>query len=93
MFVWSQNPKKLKPNPLSGPKTRSSGKKLFHLKRPRTEKFKRSFAYRGPKKWNNLPVEFHQMPDKWSYKAKIDGWVTKKANSANLNSADITLLM
>ena len=87
MFVWPQDPKRLKPKPLSGPKMRSTRKKLFKLKRPRTEKFRKSFAYTGPKKWNQLPVEFHQLSDKWSYKAQIGTWITRKANWADITNA------
>ena len=35
-----------------GVKTRSSKKKLLKLKKPNTEKFKKSLTYLGPKTWN-----------------------------------------
>ena len=42
-----------------GVKTRSQYKKLFRIRKPKTEKFKKSLAYAGPKKWNDLPSDLH----------------------------------
>ena len=59
-------------------KTRSSSKKTLKVKRPRTEKFKRSLAYIGPVKWNALPSAFHHTQTKSAYKSKVDGWIKLK---------------
>ena len=45
-------------------RTRSSNKLLLKIKRPRTEKFKKSLAYRGPKKWNGLSEGYHHTPSR-----------------------------
>ena len=50
-------------------RTRSSKNILLKVKLPRTEKYKKSLAYLGPKKWNDLSEDFHSMPSKASYKA------------------------
>ena len=62
-------------------KTRSSNKTLLKVKRPRTEKFKRSLAYVGPHKWNALPERFHHAQTKMAYKAMVRDWVILKAIS------------
>ena len=36
----------------------------MRIRRPKTEKYKKSLAYRGPKEWNVLPVEFHLAQDR-----------------------------
>ena len=40
-------------------RTRSQKKTLLKIKRPYTEKYKNSLSYKGPKKWNSLPIELH----------------------------------
>ena len=45
-------------------KTRSSNKLLLRIKRPHTEKCKKSLAYRGPKTWNGLTEIFHSTHSK-----------------------------
>ena len=42
-------------------RTRSQHKKLFKLRKPKTEKYKRSLAYRGPNKWNELPSDLYYL--------------------------------
>ena len=42
-----------------GVRTRSDDKKLVRIRKPRTEKYRKSLAYRGPKKWNNLSEDLH----------------------------------
>ena len=59
--------------------TRSSKKLLLKTRRPRTEKFKKSLAYRGPKSWNALPAEFHLAQTKVKYKSLITNRVNSKA--------------
>ena len=59
----------------------SQSKKLLKIKCPKTEKFKKSLAYRGPNKWNNLPVHLHNLPIrnmvKLQIRAELNGAVTK----------------
>ena len=62
--------------------TRSSRKKLLKIKRPCTEKFKRSLAYVGPLKWNALPEGFHHTLTKAAYKAKVCDWIRDRARAA-----------
>ena len=87
MYSWSQDPQKLKTIRSGGPRTRSTKKKLLKLKRPRTERFKKSFAYMGAKKWNQLPAEFHEALDKKSYRTHVSRLVTCKA--AGLNESGV----
>ena len=63
-------------------KTRSSNKILMKVKRPCTEKFKRSLAYVGPQKWNALPERFHHTQSKVAYKTLVRNWVNTKAMAA-----------
>ena len=60
-------------------KTRSADKILIRVKRPYTEKFKKSLAYSGPKKWNLLPSNLQNTPIKYKFKALASGWVNQKA--------------
>ena len=64
--------------------TRSSCKTLFKLKKPRTEKFKKSLVYKGKVKWNELPLEFHQSASKAMYKLMIQRHITTKSFKPNL---------
>ena len=59
MFDQACTGKHLKKRRLTGVKTRSQNKKLLHLCKPNTEKFKKSLAYRGPRRWNSLPDQYH----------------------------------
>ena len=52
-------------------KTRSHNKKLLKICRPKTEKFKNSLAYRGPKKWNSLPEQYHHVTTRQQFNCKI----------------------
>ena len=62
--------------------TRSCRKKTLKVKRPKTEKFKKSLAYLGPHKWNALPLDLHQATDRWEYKRLARNWVNQKALAA-----------
>ena len=61
MYDMSQIESNLKGNRKVGVQTRSQNKKLKKTKKPHTERFKRSLAYRGPKRWNGLPHQLHYM--------------------------------
>ena len=60
-------------------RTRSQSKKLLLLKRPRTEKFKKSVAYTGPSKWNLLPASMQHVNTKGTFKALVAKWVEDKS--------------
>ena len=59
--------------------TRSSKKKLFKIKRPRTEKFKKSLAYMGPKKWNKLPEDLQHTVSKVEFKARVHERINRRS--------------
>ena len=71
-------------------KTRSSNKLLLRIKRPHTEKFKKSLAYRNPKKWNGLTEKFHSTHSKSKYKSLVMSWIEAKA-TANENNGNGSL--
>ena len=88
MYDWSLDPSRLKTRPKDAVKTRSSNKRLIKLKKTNSEKFKKSLAYRGPRKWNGLPVKFHTATTKVPYKSLVDKWITQKSNAnANANAS------
>ena len=68
-------------------KTRSSNKVLLKIKRPNSEKFRKSLAYTGLKRWKSLPAEFHKTEDKPSFKNMVSDRVTRKA-FLNVSIAD-----
>ena len=79
MFDHSQDLNNLKSGGSLGVMTRSSRKKLMKIKRPKTEKFKKSLAYHGPKRWNELSEDFHNILDKPSFKSRARSLVEGKA--------------
>ena len=89
MYTWANDPSRLKYKSVPGPRTRFTKKTLLTVNRPRTEKFKKSFAYLGPKKWNHLPVEVHesyQLQDKGNYRTHISRSMVKKAGATGNSS-------
>ena len=62
--------------------TRSQKKRLLKVKRPKTEKFKKSLTYKGPSAWNSLTVDLHYVEDKFAFKNLVGQWVTQKALNA-----------
>ena len=82
MFDQAQIPDLLKVKMTHMVKTRSSCKKTLKIKRPRTEKFKKSLAYLGPKKWNILPEELHHVQSKHAYKILVHNLVIKRSENA-----------
>ena len=79
MYDMAQISTNLKPKSKSSVKTRSSSKVLLRVKRLRTNKFSRSMAYTGPKNWNNLTADFHNVTTKSKYKTMVSDCVTRKA--------------
>ena len=56
----------------SNVRTRSHKKKNLKIKKPNTERFRRSIAYRGPKLWNLLSQEVQCCDNYLEFKNKID---------------------
>ena len=83
MYDWSLDPIKLKAKRGEGVTTRSCNKKLMRTKKPMTEKFKKSLAYFGPKKWNALSDKFHQAPTKGNFKVLVRDLVRRRATGIN----------
>ena len=79
MYDISQTPSLQKQRPAHAVRTRSHKKRLLKVKRPNTEKFKKSFAYRGPKKWNSLPENFHATQTKITFKTLVANRVKERA--------------
>ena len=52
---------------------------MLKLKRPYTEKFKKSLTYQGPKIWNRLPEGFHHASTKKTCKLLVNKLVSNKA--------------
>ena len=71
MFDLAQNDSNLKKLCNLGVKTRSHNKKLLKIRKPVTEKFKKSTAYKGPKNWNELPEEFHHLDTRKQFSGKM----------------------
>ena len=80
MYDWSQEESKLKVKPVNSVVTRSQAKKLLKIKKPYTEKYKKSIAYRGPKKWNKLPANFHETTTKAFFKRLVESRIIKQSN-------------
>ena len=79
VYDWSKNKGNLKVKPVNSVVPRSQAKKLFKIKKPYTEKFKKSIAYRGPRKWNLLPLDFHESATKPAFKHLVKCRVAKKS--------------
>ena len=79
MFDRAQTEASLRKPSKSAIKTRSQSKKLLMLKRPRTEKFKKSLAYAGPTKWNLLPEAVQHECSKDTFKVLVAKWVGDRA--------------
>ena len=79
MYDWSRNPDNLKKKSKKLMATRSGAKKTMKIKKPNTEKFKHSLAYRGPKKWNSLSADMHQLVSKPEFKAASAKLVHRKS--------------
>ena len=85
MYDWAKDSTKLKVKSTYSIKTRSHNKRMLFVKRPKTESFKRSFAYQGPRKWNRLAEAFHQAATKESYKLLIGGMIGRKVLRQDLS--------
>ena len=90
VYDWSLDKNKLKCKPKGSVSTRSQDKRLIKVKKPVTEKFKRSLAYRGPFKWNKLPVNYHKAPSKTAFKMLIEKKMSLRSE-ANIQLNNSTL--
>ena len=81
MYDMSRQKKNVKCNKRLGVVTRSQGRKLLRLPRPKTEKLKKSLTYRGPKKWNILPGEIQNLDSRTEFKSKVQIYVEQKAQA------------
>ena len=79
MFDQALNSINHKQRPATAVTTRSQSKKLLKIKRPYSERFKKSLAYNGPKSWNALPERFHHTQIKGAFKSAISTWICKRA--------------
>ena len=82
MYGRSNRPDSLVNKSGKGVTTRCQKKKMMKIKKPRTDKFKKSSAYRGPKDWDSLTAYMHQVADKITFKRMLKDWVTQKALKA-----------
>ena len=89
MYDQVQIPSLLKSKSSYRIKTRSSNKLTLQVKRPYTERFKKSLAYKGPKKWNALPESFHHVASKKTFKSMIEKRISDKARVADLGVSSI----
>ena len=80
MFTKRDDKAYLKARRRQGVETRSNKKKNFIVRKPITEKFKRSVSYLGPKAWNALPLLAQTAPNINVFKSKINVLVNKKKN-------------
>ena len=78
MYDWSQDPVRLKLKNKSSIVTRSGSRKLLRVRRPKTERFKRSLSYAGPKRWNALPQHLTLAPTKPLFKSLATDWANKR---------------
>ena len=83
MFDMAQTRGNLKTIRESGVKTRSQNKKLVKIRKPITEKFKKSLTYRGPKRWNDLPESFHHLNSRSLFNDRIKRRVVKTDKTGN----------
>ena len=82
MYDQAQNTDMLRSRNASAVRTRTSNKKLLKVRRPRTESFRKSLAYVGPKKWNQLQEVFHHTQSKQTYKMLVNQMLWDKSIKA-----------
>ena len=91
MFDKAGVPGNLKCQRSTGMSTRSSVKKLLKIRRPRTEKYKKSLSYAGPRIWNALPSNIQQAESRADFKCKIRAHMEiKSLGASKVNLLDAT---
>ena len=88
MFDLSFDPEYVKTS-RSTVTTRSQNKRLLKVKRPKTEKFKKSLAYKGPTKWNALPVDYHNLVTKTLFKQRVKMRFAKRTQTETKSKNDV----
>ena len=90
MYDVSNEVDRIQPPRTEGVSTRSSNKKMLKVKKPRTEKFKKSFSYVGPKKWNLLPKSIQLTDSRTDFKTQIKAYIElkSKANALLVDEVD-----
>ena len=92
IYDWSLVKGKLKSKSKGALSTCSQDKRLIKLKKPITEKFKKSLAYRGPSRWNKLPVSLHKAPSKPAFKILVEKrMLLKSERNIQLNNSTLIL--
>ena len=81
MYDMSQIEENVRKNRGEGMRTRSCNKKLLKIRRPRTEKYKKSLAFRGPKKWNSLPSELHFLKTRNQFSQRLQGFLSRPSEA------------
>ena len=83
MFDWSNDPKMLSKKSNATVQTLSHTKKLLKVRRPKTEKCKKSLIYKGPVIWNSLPADFHNVHSKAAFKHMVANFIGTKTLQFN----------
>ena len=71
MYDQAKHVRNLKVRKEGGVKTRSQNKRLLKMKKPSTERFKKSPTYRGPKRWNALSGDMHHIASRTQFNTKV----------------------
>ena len=87
MYNQSYNPIHIKTKRSEGVRACSHRKRLLKVKRPNTEKFKKSLAYKGPKSWNMLAETYHQAQTKDAFKVLVSQKVSLRMKKDIENKA------
>ena len=67
----------------TGVRTRASSKVTLKVKKPLTERYKKSLAYLGPTKWNALPEHLQKTFPKNVFKFQTQKWIENEARTVN----------
>ena len=92
MYNKRKDPSLIKNMRRSGVTTSSEKKKNFKIRRPNTEKYKRSCSYRGPKGWNSLPYHVQTSDNITMFKQKNLDIIKSRIKEVQLGEqADLSL--
>ena len=80
MYDKSQSSSNLKKSRTTGVSTRSQSKKMLKVRRPKTEKFRGSIAYVGPKKWYAVPETLQKSSAKPIFKLQLYNRIKDRAD-------------
>ena len=85
MFDRAQNDEKLKKRG-TGMLTCSQNKVLLKIRKPNTEKFKKSLTYKGQKKWNDLPEHFQHLSVRKLFNSQFEKHINSLADTAKVKA-------